>query len=65
MNISRSDVAECFLYFDVACQEIPGEAGLDYPVLASVPDTDFSCDNRVSGGYYADTQTACQARAEQ
>ena len=22
MNISRSDVAECFLYFDVACQEI-------------------------------------------
>jgi len=41
-------------------EEIPGEAGLDYPVLASVPDTDFSCDNRVSGGYYADTQTACQ-----
>ena len=41
-------------------QEIPGEAGVDYPVLASVPDTGFSCDNRVSGGYYADTETACQ-----
>ena len=33
---------------------------MDYPVLASVPDTGFSCDNRVSGGYYADTETACQ-----
>ena len=41
-------------------EEIPGEAGVDYPTLASVPDTDFSCENRVSGGYYADTQTNCQ-----
>ena len=41
-------------------EEIPGEAGVDFPVLAAVPDTDFSCENRVSGGYYADTQTLCQ-----
>ena len=46
--------------FQQLLQEIPGEAGVDYPVLASVPDTGFSCDNRVSGGYYADTETACQ-----
>ena len=26
---------------------IPGTPGVDYPVLASVPDTGFSCDGRV------------------
>ena len=26
--------------------EIPGQPGVDFPTLASVPDTDFSCDNR-------------------
>ena len=33
-------------------QEIPGEPGVDYPTLGSVPDTDFSCEARVSGGFY-------------
>ena len=27
---------------------IPGTPGLDYPILAEVPDTGFSCDGRVS-----------------
>ena len=27
---------------------IPGTPGVDYPVLAEVPDTGFSCDGRVS-----------------
>ena len=40
--------------------EIPGEANVDYPTLASVPETSFSCSNRVSGGYYADVETDCQ-----
>ena len=26
---------------------IPGTPGLDYPILAEVPDTGFSCDGRV------------------
>ena len=39
---------------------IPGEANVDYPTLASVPDTSFSCANRVEGGYYADVETECQ-----
>ena len=30
---------------------IPGTPGLDYPLLASVPDTGFSCDGRVSSTY--------------
>ena len=25
----------------------------DYPIYAEVPDTSFSCDGRVEGGYYA------------
>ena len=40
--------------------EIPGEANVDYPTLGSVPDTSFTCSGRVSGGYYADTETDCQ-----
>ena len=41
-------------------EEIPGEAGIDYPTLANIPDTSFSCLNRVNGGYYADVETGCQ-----
>ena len=40
--------------------EIPGEANIVYPTLALVPDTSFSCANRVMGGYYADVETECQ-----
>ncbi|XP_047471166.1 uncharacterized protein LOC125026633 [Penaeus chinensis] len=36
---------------------VPGE---DYPILASVPDTGFSCDAQAVQGYYADTQAGCQ-----
>ena len=57
MKISYEEVS---LPFQRILQEIPGEAGVDYPVYASVPDTSFSCENRVSGGYYGDTETACQ-----
>nr|XP_045581730.1 trihydrophobin-like isoform X2 [Procambarus clarkii] len=49
----------------VALQEnIPGGGvpGEDYPVLASPPDTDFSCDAQAVAGYYADTdpEARCQ-----
>ena len=33
---------------------IPGIPGEDYPIYPSVPDTGFSCDGLVEGGYYAD-----------
>ncbi|XP_047470866.1 pro-resilin-like isoform X1 [Penaeus chinensis] len=38
---------------------VPGE---DYPILASVPDTGFSCDDQAVQGYYADTaaEAGCQ-----
>ena len=32
-----------------------GEPGVDYPTLAAVPETAFSCQDQPTGGYYADT----------
>ena len=31
---------------------IPGEPGLDYPILASIEDTSFSCADRIFGGNF-------------
>lgn len=39
---------------------VPGVPGQDYPIYAQVPDTSFSCDGQVDGGYYADPQAECQ-----
>jgi len=39
---------------------IPGEAGKDYPVYHSVPETGFSCEDQHHAGLYADTEAACQ-----
>ncbi|XP_013136945.1 PREDICTED: uncharacterized protein LOC106102083 [Papilio polytes] len=38
---------------------VPGQPGNDYPTLASIPRTTFSCAGR-EPGYYADTDTNCQ-----
>ena len=40
---------------------IPGIPGEDYPIYANVPDTGFTCDGLVEGGYYADPSAECQA----
>ena len=40
---------------------IPGVPGEDYPIYPSVPDTGFTCDGLVEGGYYADPGAECQA----
>jgi len=40
---------------------VPGEPGVDYPVLASIQETSFTCDGLVMGGYYADPEQDCQA----
>ena len=40
---------------------IPGEPGVDYPLLSAPDlDTQFSCQGRVPGGYYADVDQRCQ-----
>ena len=41
-------------------ETIPGIPGEDYPIYAEVPETSFSCEGQVDGGYYADTEGECQ-----
>merc|ERR1711862_914647 len=39
---------------------IPGVPGEDYPIYAEVPESGFTCDGQVDGGYYADGEAECQ-----
>merc|ERR1712112_740279 len=39
---------------------IPGVPGEDYPIYAEVPETGFTCEGQVDGGYYADPEAECQ-----
>jgi len=41
-------------------EAIPGEPGVDYPILSVAPETSFECTNRPDG-MYADTEADCQA----
>ncbi|XP_012265836.2 uncharacterized protein LOC105691726 [Athalia rosae] len=41
-------------------EEIPGEAGKDYPIFADVPKTGFECVSQRYPGYYADEEAGCQ-----
>ena len=40
---------------------VPGVPGEDYPIYAEVPESGFSCEGQVDGGYYADPEAECQA----
>ena len=42
-------------------ESVPGVPGEDYPIFSEVPDTSFTCDGQVEGGYYADPEAECQA----
>lgn len=37
-----------------------GRPGTDYPILHSVPYTQFYCDEQKYPGFFADTDTRCQ-----
>ena len=39
---------------------VPGTPGEDYPIYAEAPETAFTCDGQVDGGYYADPEAECQ-----
>lgn len=45
---------------DVDGDQIPGEAGFDYPTFHVIPSTSFSCAQQPHNGYYADVETSCQ-----
>eukprot|EP00096_Caligus_rogercresseyi_P010509 TRINITY_DN3859_c0_g1_i1.p1 TRINITY_DN3859_c0_g1~~TRINITY_DN3859_c0_g1_i1.p1 ORF type:complete len:147 (+),score=47.36 TRINITY_DN3859_c0_g1_i1:331-771(+) len=61
--LALASEAQRFDNVDLLRESIPGEPGQDYPVFAFVPETSFTCqgNDRVDGGYYADTETNCQA----
>ena len=40
--------------------KIPGKPGVDYPDFKTIPATDFTCENFILEGFYADTFTSCQ-----
>jgi len=40
---------------------IPGEAGVDYPVYNTVPDTGFDCADQTFPGFYTDPAAECQS----
>ena len=40
--------------------KIPGVPGKDYPDFKTIPNTEFSCENFILEGFYADTFTSCQ-----
>merc|ERR1711971_194133 len=46
---------------DMLQNAIPGVPGEDYPIFAEVPESGFTCDGQVDGGYYADPEAECQA----
>merc|ERR1711892_314487 len=47
--------------FNALGESIPGEPGEDYPINSEVPETSFTCDGQVEGGYYSDPEAECQA----
>merc|ERR1711936_1122047 len=55
---AASDEADAAL--DMLLKSVPGVPGEDYPIYAEVPETAFSCDGQVDGGYYADPEAECQ-----
>ncbi|GBM82787.1 hypothetical protein AVEN_191504-1, partial [Araneus ventricosus] len=46
---------------DVDGDNIPGQAGVDYPVHATVPEgTSFRCSDYDYAGYFGDVEAGCQ-----
>ena len=58
LDTAASDAADPLAMLQASIPGVPGE---DYPIYANVPDTGFTCDGLVEGGYYADPNAECQA----
>lgn len=46
-------------------ETVPGVPGLDYPIIAAVPYTNFYCSEMPWPGFYADTEARCQVGNEE
>ena len=58
LDTAASDAADPLAMLQSAVPGVPGE---DYPIYAEVPESGFTCDGQVDGGYYADPEAECQA----
>jgi len=60
---SRYEASEDQYYYDDEEEDnlnsIPGEAGVDFPILGEIPRTSFGCADKLPG-FYADMETDCQ-----
>merc|ERR1712115_563691 len=57
LDTAASDASDPLAMLQSAVPGVPGE---DYPIYAEVPETAFTCDGQVDGGYYADGEAECQ-----
>merc|ERR1712211_32989 len=58
LDTAASDASDPLAMLQSAVPGVPGE---DYPIYAEVPESGFTCDGQVDGGYYADPEAECQA----
>merc|ERR1712061_643064 len=58
LDTAASDAADPLAMLQSAIPGVPGE---DYPIYSEVPESGFSCEGQVDGGYYADPEAECQA----
>merc|ERR1712111_156646 len=57
LDTAASDASDPLAMLQSAVPGVPGE---DYPIYAEVPESGFTCDGQVDGGYYADGEAECQ-----
>jgi len=61
LDTAASDVAEDEADpLKMLMNAVPGVPGEDYPIFPEAPETAFSCDGQIDGGYYADEEAQCQ-----
>merc|ERR1719266_2380295 len=53
LDTAASDAADPLAMLQASIPGVPGE---DYPIYAEVPESGFSCEGQVDGGYYADAE---------
>jgi len=61
----KTRLETCFYFFPwrfMTFLQILGQAGVDFPVLASVPQTSFDCNAQKFPGIYSDVDADCQVR---
>jgi len=59
-NINNNDISDDMMNIKMLSISVPGIPGDDYPILATVPQTSFSCADKLADRNYADVEGFCQ-----